>query len=562
MKIQTKLLLGILGGMIAVYILSFMFQQSRSMHEIKSFSDKSRSAEEADLWQWVDRLQFAIRSPLLEFMTAGEMDMFDKTITSQRNVVGLQEFSLYDADGKMANSTEKEKKGKVLPAELMRPVRDTMKPFKRLTDTSFEIYEPLIAEKNCLKCHESWKEGQLSGVLALRFSSNVMKSADQNWGTFEGDFQKSNLITSTITAFGLLLGVGAIIVISVRYLVVGPIRRAADMLKDISEGDGDLTKRLSVYSQDEIGELATYFNRFVEKLHGIVVRIAANVSTLASSTSELSSISVQTGQAVRSMSEKTSVVAAAAEESSANTVSVAASTEQTSTNLSSVASATEEMSATVGEIAANSEKARVISGEATAKTQAVSAVMQQLGFAANEIGKVTENITRIAAQTNLLALNATIEAASAGEAGRGFAVVAGEIKELARQTATATENIKEKVADVQSSTESAIDGIEKISGVINDVGSIVVGIAAAIGEQSSVTKSVADNVAQASLGVREANVRIAQTATVSKSMASDIAGINEAVAGVRQGGENVEASTRELSKVADQIKSAVGQFKV
>ena len=115
---------------------------------------------------------------------------------------------------------------------------------------------------------------------------------------------------------------------------------------------------------------------------------------------------------------------------------------------------------------------------------------------------------------------------------------------------------------MQSSTESAIDGIEKISGVINDVGSIVVGIAAAIGEQSSVTKSVADNVAQASLGVREANVRIAQTATVSKSMASDIAGINEAVAGVRQGGENVEASTRELSKVADQIKSAVGQFKV
>ena len=120
--------------------------------------------------------------------------------------------------------------------------------------------------------------------------------------------------------------------------------------------------------------------------------------------------------------------------------------------------------------------------------------MQQLGAAAKEIDKVTETITRISAQTNLLALNATIEAASAGEAGHGFAVVANEIKKLARQTASATENIKEKIAGVQASTGSAIAGIEKISGVINDVGSIIVSIAAAIEEQSSVTKAVAGNI--------------------------------------------------------------------
>ena len=220
------------------------------------------------------------------------------------------------------------------------------------------------------------------------------------------------------------------------------------------------------------------------------------------------------------------------------------------------------MTATVAEIASNSEKARVISSQATAQAEAVSALMEHLGVSAKEIDKVTATITAISAQTNLLALNATIEAASAGDAGRGFAVVANEIKELARQTATATENIKEKISGVQSSTESAIDGIKKISGVINDVGAIIVSIAAAIEEQSSVTKAVAGNIAEASLGVKDANVRIAQTASVSKSMAGDLADVNASVADVRQGGENVKASTEELSKVAERLNATAGQFKV
>ena len=87
MKIQTKLLIGIFGGMLAVYLIAFLFQQNHSMKEIMNISAQSRSAEETNLWQWVERLQFAIRSPLIEFMAAGEMEMFDKTITSQRSAM-------------------------------------------------------------------------------------------------------------------------------------------------------------------------------------------------------------------------------------------------------------------------------------------------------------------------------------------------------------------------------------------------------------------------------------------------------------------------------------------
>jgi len=368
-----------------------------------------------------------------------------------------------------------------------------------------------------------------------------------------------------------MLGVGALVslVLSAVFStvitgsIVVPIKDCVAFTGLLAKGDFSKdVPEVILKRDDEMGELARAFSSLVVNTRKLLREVTGGVQTIAASATELSAVSSQTTHAVKSMSEKTCTVAAAAEEASANTISVAASMEQTSTNLSSVAAATEEMSATVAEIATNSEKARAISGQATAQAEAVSALMQQLGGAAKEIDKVTESITRISSQTNLLALNATIEAASAGEAGRGFAVVANEIKELARQTATATENIKEKISGMQASTDSAITGIEKISGVINDVGSIIVSIAAAIEEQSSVTKAVAGNIAQASLGVKDANVRIAQTATVSKSMAGDLAGVNAAVGDIRQGGENVLTSTVELSKVAEQLKATSDQFKV
>jgi methyl-accepting chemotaxis protein len=382
------------------------------------------------------------------------------------------------------------------------------------------------------------------------------------------DFADSSRNTAAflqrISLFALVLGVLIAVVLGllVSRAVTLPIIRAAAMLKDISEGEGDLTKRLVTPNNDEIGEMAKYFNNFVEKLQGIVGQMATNAYAVAASATQLSAVSEQTAGNVQVLSNKTSTVAAAAEEASANTLSVAASMEEASINLSSVASATEEMSATIGEIASNSERARMISNEAGQQAASVSVMMQELGLAAQEIGKVTETITDISSQTNLLALNATIEAARAGAAGKGFAVVANEIKDLARQTALATEDIKAKIAGVQGSAGSAISDIEKITGVIGEVGHLVSGIAAAIEEQAVVTKDVAGNIAQASAGVQEANERVGQTASVSKMIAEDIAGVSGAAAEIRAGGEQVQSSAASLSESAAQLNALVGQFKV
>ena len=369
-----------------------------------------------------------------------------------------------------------------------------------------------------------------------------------------------------------LLGIGAALGLAIAALFGVVISRSitiplADAIRFTTQqlAQGDFSHdppETSKNRGDEIGDLAGAFQSMSGSLRGLLRNLAGGIQTVSSSATELSAISAQTTQNVQTLSARTTAAAAAAEQSSANTASVAASMEQAALNLASVASATEEMSATIGEIAANSEKARAISRHTGDQAASVSALMQELSQAAQEIGKVTEAITNISAQTNLLALNATIEAARAGAAGKGFAVVAHEIKELARQTAGATEDIKTRISGMQHATRTATHDIQKITVVIADVGHLIAGIASAIEEQTTVTHDVARNIAQASYGVQDANERIAQTASVSRSMAQDIAEVNRAAGEIRAGGEQVRASAVELSSLAEQLRSMVSQFRV
>jgi methyl-accepting chemotaxis protein len=328
---------------------------------------------------------------------------------------------------------------------------------------------------------------------------------------------------------------------------------------------GDLTRSMPealLARKDELGLLAQAVQALGENLRATVNDVSSGAMVLTTSATVMSNTAQELSSGCKNVADLANTVAAAAEESSANTNSVAAAMEQTTTNLSSVAAATEQMSATVGEIASNAEKARSISSEATRQAQAVSSMMNELGRAARDIGKVTETITSISAQTNLLALNATIEAARAGAAGKGFAVVANEIKELAHQTAAATEDIKSKISGIQASTGSSVSDIERIAQVIKDVGDIVSSIATAIEEQSTVTRDIAGNIAQATGGVKDASERVAQTASVSQSIAKDIAGVTATVTDLVASSANLHGSSSDLKELAQMLSDRVGKFKV
>jgi methyl-accepting chemotaxis protein len=372
---------------------------------------------------------------------------------------------------------------------------------------------------------------------------------------------KNNLMT---TGAAILIG-GVLMTVLIMLLanaIVRPISHAAQLMEDISQGEGDLTRRITVETGDEVGALANGFNTFAEKVRGIIAQLADNADSMASFSDSLATISQTMSRDVQVVSDKTDTVAAAAEEASANTNSVAACMEQATTNLSTVTGATEEMNSTITKIAANSEKARNISVQAGEQAQHLAALMQDFGQAAQQIGQVTETITAISSQTNLLALNATIEAARAGEAGKGFAVVANEIKELAKQTAAATEDIKTRISGVQQSAGGAISDIDKITSVIEEVGTIVALIAEAIESQAALTQEVVGNIAEASTGVNDANEQVAQTAAVSGEIAREIAGINVAVSEIRQGEEKVQSNAAQLAQLAEELKNLVGHFKV
>ena len=372
---------------------------------------------------------------------------------------------------------------------------------------------------------------------------------------------------NSIKNMTLIIGAVSLIVIVILVLllsraIVRPLNSAVAGLKDIAQGEGDLTMRLDVTSKDEIGELATRFNTFMEKLQKIIKQIGDNSKTMDESSTDLSAIAVQISSGAENTANSANSVAAATEEMTANISSVAAAMEQNSTNTTMVAAAAEEMTSTINEIAKNAEQARGISLEAVDKSKNASTRMSELEKAAHSIGKVTQTITEISEQTNLLALNATIEAARAGEAGKGFAVVANEIKDLAVQTAAATVDIRTQIDDVQNSTTLSINEIDEIANVINGINDIIATIAAAVEEQSTATNEISANINQASQGIQEVTENINQSSSVAEEISKDIAQVTTEAGEVSNGSEQVRLSAENLSEMSTQLSSIVGVFKV
>ncbi len=388
----------------------------------------------------------------------------------------------------------------------------------------------------------------------------------------------------------LAIIVSSIILFVVLSGVVKPIVKVTETLKDISEGEGDLTQSIKVQSKDEIGDLARYFNKLMEALRIPIGEVKKIVVSLASVSEELSAVSKQLASGsekavtqsntVASTTEQMAVninaMASGAEEASVNANEVAGAAEQMSTNMNTIASAVEEMSASISQIASNAGEARKVAGDATAKSNDATDVMSKLGTAAKEIGKVTDVIKSIADKTNLLALNATIEAASAGEAGKGFAVVAGEIKELANQSAQSADDIARRIDGIQQGTGTAVKVISDVSDIIIKINQSIESIAGYVDQQTKASNEIASNVAQANTGAKRVASAIGEVAhganDVSRNageaakgasnVSHNVVGMSQAAKENSQGALQVNQSADDLFKMSEQLRMAMDKFKV
>ncbi len=341
-----------------------------------------------------------------------------------------------------------------------------------------------------------------------------------------------------------------------------PILRMVAGLEDIAQGEGDLTMTLDVKNKGEIGEMARWFNLFVNKLRGIIGDVKDNSTALDSSSDALFVLSGQMSKLADNMSDRCNSVSTATAEMSGNLSAISAVMEESSTNVNTVAGAAEQMTGSVNGISTNCSKARNIAKTAMEQAGQASENIKALGKTAVEIGTVIESITEISGQTNLLALNATIEAARAGEAGKGFAVVANEIKALAGQTACAALEIKEKIIANQESTQKTVVDIEAVTSIIYEINAIVTIIADEVNEQSATTQEIAASVAHISHGIQNANGNVSQNADAAETIAEDISGINADAAGMSTFASKLSKSAEKLSTQAVQLQKLVSVFRI
>jgi methyl-accepting chemotaxis protein len=400
----------------------------------------------------------------------------------------------------------------------------------------------------------------------VAYQVNSKQSDNTDWiiVSFVERSELSKTVRS-ITFLIFLVTMGALVIVifiaaAVSTRFTRPINSIVAGLKDIAEGEGDLTTRLTVASKDEIGELARWFNTFLDKLQSIISEVSSHANVVDSSSGDLLTVSTHLAQNAKATSSRSDNLAAASKEMHSFMNNVAGSMEETTNNTSMVAAAVEEMSATINEIAASSAKARSISERAVTQAASASEKMHELGLAAHSISAVTETITEISEQTNLLALNATIEAARAGDAGKGFAVVANEIKALAKQTAEATSEIKGKIEGVQGTTDETVRQIGEIGEVINKIDEIISSIAAAIEEQSVATKEISNNISQASQGIAEVNENIAEGTTVITNINREITDINTTTTEISSNSSHIASRSEDLKRLADQLKKLLGRF--
>ncbi|MBL8025990.1 MAG: HAMP domain-containing protein [Fibrobacteres bacterium] len=425
---------------------------------------------------------------------------------------------------------------------------------------------PLL--ENSMEVTEEIKglDGKLDGLVE-ELSKPLMELRDSLLvEAYEEDvlFDSKATSTSLLNIIVSVIGIIAIIVFVLLVLrqILTPVKSTSDLLRDVAEGEGDLTKRLPEDRDDEIGELGGNFNRFIKKVQAIVKEISGNTSTLSSASEEMSAVSQQISASAEEMSSQAQTVSASSEQASANIRSISAAAEQMSGSVNTVATAIEEMSASLNEVSKNCQKESQVAAKADIEAKSTQAHMEKLGAAAKEIGKVVEVINDIADQTNLLALNATIEAASAGEAGRGFAVVANEVKELARQTSQATEEIRNQVENMQGSTSEAVKAIESISKIIEEINVISQTIVSAVEEQSATVQEIACTMGGASSAANEIAKNVGESAKGLQEVTTNITGVNQAAADTASGVTQIRTSAGELAKLSAGLQKIVNQFKV